>query len=87
MEIDPELKEALRIIVQEAVAAEFRDVGLDRSNPKEVFEVRRDLAFIREQRELCDGLRSKSVWWVLSTILVGGVALLVLGFRAYVSGQ
>jgi hypothetical protein len=71
-------------MIREGIDLAFRDVGL---NQEEVFELRKDLTFLREQRILCDEIKRKGVWYVFSLILLAAGALILIGFRGWIWGQ
>ena len=76
-------REELIEMIREGIDLAFRDIGL---NQQEVFELRKDLTFLREQRVLCDEIKRKGVWYVLSLVLLGAAALITIGLRGWLWG-
>ena len=80
-QVDAEFKDKLEQLIKDGIRDSFRDVGL---NDEEVFELRKDLTFLREQRLTCDKLRVSGLWYLLSVAGAGITGLLVLGFKGWV---
>lgn len=76
--------EQIEAIVERGIVKAFRDLGLHAGDDANaVFEVRRDLTFLREWRLTCEQVRSRGTLAVMSMILTAMTALLVLGARNF----
>lgn len=76
-------EERLVEMIREGIDLAFRDVGLNQS---EVFELRKDLTFLREQRILCDEIKRKRVWYVISLGILAVGTVFVIGLRGWFWG-
>jgi len=70
----------LETLIAAGVQRAFRDVGL---NQEEVYELRKDLTFLREWRTTCDTLRVKGAWTIFWLTLTGITGLVILGVRTW----
>lgn len=68
-------------IATRAVKQAFRDIGIDDGN---AFEMRKDMAHLREWRLTCEGVKARGVLAVMSLMITGVVALIILGFRQWI---
>lgn len=80
--IDAELKDELESLIKCGVDRAFKDVGLNQS---EVFELRKDMTFLREWRISCEDLRHKGLWYSISLIVLGLTALIAMGFKQWLA--
>ena len=71
-------REELRGIVTEAIQEAFQQIGLDSHDP---LEVQRDMAHLRKWREAVDAAGSASFKTVVTTLILGGLGLLWVGFQ------
>lgn len=78
--IDAELRDELEHLITAGVEAAFKDVGLNQS---EVFELRKDMTFLREWRVSCEDLRQKGMWYTASLMVLGIAALIGLGLKQW----
>lgn len=83
METEHVTKAELRELIRSAINESFLNVGL---NHEEVFELRKDLTFLREQRIMCESLRTRGIWYMGAIVLSGIVGLILIGFKGWVSG-
>lgn len=74
-------KDELEVLIAAGVERAFRDVGL---NQQEVFELRKDLTFLREWRTTCDGMRTKGIFAVITLLVSGFAALVFMGYKSWV---
>lgn len=72
--------EQLEELFERAIAKAFRDIGFEQDD---VFEVRRDLLFLREWRHTCEEVRHKGIFTLATLVITGVIGLLVLGFRGW----
>ena len=77
-------EDQIESVVERAIVKAFRDLGIYAGGDAgEIFEVRRDMSFLREWRQTCEQVRSKGTLAVLSMMLTAIAALLVLGTRQF----
>ena len=76
-------RDEMEEIAARAVKRAFRDMGIEETAP---FEMRQDFAFLREWREMCEGMRTRSFLTMLSLVITGLIGLLVLGLKGYFNG-
>ena len=79
-ELSPRMREQLQDLITRGVDQSFRDVGL---NQAEVYELRKDLTFLREQRVLCEQLRARGLIYMMITLITAVVALVTIGIRSW----
>lgn len=72
----------LKRLIREGIEESFRDVGLDQS---EVFELRKDMTFLREQRIACESVKRKGLLGIVTVVMTGLIAILVLGLREWLN--
>lgn len=70
-------------IVERAIVKAFRDLGIQGQSDDEVFQVRRDLLFLREWRLTCEQVRSKGTFALAGIIITAMTSLLVLGAKNF----
>lgn len=74
----------IEAVVERGIIKAFRDLGLYAGEDMgEVFEVRRDMTFLREWRMTCEQVRSKGTLAVVSMVITAMTALLVLGAKGF----
>lgn len=73
-------QEDLAKLVRDSVHQTLIQLGIDNSNP---LEMQRDFQHLRQWRKAGEDLRSKSIWFLASTVLAGAVTLLILGFKGW----
>ena len=79
-ELSPKMRAQLQDLIAKGVDQSFRDIGL---NQAEVYELRKDLTFLREQRLLCEQLRSRGLIYIMITLITAIVALITIGIRGW----
>jgi hypothetical protein len=68
---------------QLAVERLFQRLGIRHDD---VYEAQKDFAFLREWRQTCEMVRGKGTIALLTLVVSGFAALLLLGFRQWISG-
>jgi hypothetical protein len=74
-------REQAQEIAESAVKNAFRDLGI---HIEDVFEMRKDFAFLHEWRLTCEQVRGRGVVSLVTLSITGLVALLVLGVKGWV---
>lgn len=70
-----ELEEA----IEQGVLRAFRTLGIDAHNPH---ETQRDFAFLRDMRTGTQSLKSKTMWAILSGVVLAICGFVWVGFNA-----
>lgn len=81
MALSPEDRHELETIITQAIENAFRDVGFDRG---EVFELRRDLTFLREWRLTCELVRSRGIIAAVTLVMGALATVILLGFKGWI---
>jgi len=77
-------EQQIETIVERAIVKAFRDLGIYADGDTgEIFEVRRDMTFLREWRMTCEQVRSKGTLAVMSMIITAVGAMIVLGTKQF----
>lgn len=78
----PEEKREIEEVIASAIERAFRDIGLDSG---EVFELRRDLTFLREWRKSCELVRNRSIITFIGVTGMAFLAMLVAGVKGWIT--
>ena len=70
--------EKVRDIVVKTVDETLQKMGL---NPAEIYEAQKDFMYLREQRKLHDKISFRVRFVIISFVVTGALALLILGVR------
>ena len=81
-ELSPETREELKKLISDGVKSSVRDIGL---TDAEVFELRKDLTFLREQRLTCEKIKTHGVVYSMMILLTGLAGIVALGFKGWIS--
>ena len=73
-------REEIENIAVNAVKRAFRDMGINDGDP---FEMRKDLAHLREWRQSCEQIRGRGLVTIVGMAITGAAALLLLGFKGW----
>jgi hypothetical protein len=60
------------------------DVNIDHAHWEEAQAIRKDLAFLRDTRERCEGVTGKAIVTVVGTMIAGIVFIIALGIREWI---
>lgn len=78
-----EIRDELELLIATGVSRAFRDIGL---NQEEVFELRKDLNFLRDWRVSCETMRQRGTWAIITVLVTGVIGLIIMGIRSWVGG-
>ena len=70
----------LELVIASALGRAFRDMGLDQD---QIYELRKDLTFLREWRETCELIRTRSLIVFITLVIGSAIGALWLGFKGY----
>ena len=70
----------LELVIAHALGRAFRDIGLDQD---QIYELRKDLTFLREWRETCELIRTRSLIVFITLVIGSAIGALWLGFKGY----
>jgi len=84
MPLSPEDKEQLEHIIENAIKRAFRDVGIDHGGDDDrLFELRRDLIFLREWRMTCDLMKKRGIISGVTLLMAAFATVLLLGVKGW----
>ena len=73
-------RDEIEQIAVNAVKRAFRDMGINDGDP---FEMRKDLAHLREWRTTCEAMRGRGILTIVGMAITGLAALILLGFKGW----
>jgi len=80
-ELIESFRKEIPLIVSDTVKQTLLQLGMDTSTP---IEIQDDMRHLREWRKSVESIKNKSIWTVLSTLILGICGLILLGLQEWI---